>query len=53
VQHVKRTTGAKGRPNRVGMGLGRPAWPIPRRFDSPFLEREDDATLKPWRRRHS
>jgi hypothetical protein len=38
----------KGRPNRAKMGLGRPAWPIPMlvRPPPPFLEYEDDATLR-------
>jgi hypothetical protein len=45
-------------PNRVGMVLGRSAQagrpgPFLRRFDPPFLEREDDATLSTWRCRHS
>jgi hypothetical protein len=51
-------TCAKGRPNRVEMGLGRSAkadrpGPSPRRFGPLFLEHEDESTLKMWRRRHS
>jgi hypothetical protein len=49
----KGPTGAKGRLNRVEMSLGRPAWPIPKAFGPPFLECEDDATLRTCGRRHS
>jgi hypothetical protein len=51
-------TGAKGRPNRAEMGLGRsaqagraspPRWSV----RPPFLAPEGSSTLKPWRRRHS
>jgi hypothetical protein len=50
-------TGAKGRPNRAVMGLGRLAQgdrpdPFSCQFGHPFLEREDDATLSMWRCRH-
>jgi hypothetical protein len=49
---------AKGRPNRAEMGLGRSAQagrpsPFQCRFDPPFLQCEDDATLSTWRRCHS
>jgi hypothetical protein len=51
-------TGAKGRPNRAGMGLGRSAQagrpgPLQVSVRPPFLAPEGFSTLKPWRHRHS
>jgi hypothetical protein len=48
-------TGAKGRPNQVGMGLGRSAQagrhgPLRGRFGPPFLASEGSSTLSPCRR---
>jgi hypothetical protein len=53
-----RPTGAKGRPNRAEVGLGRSAQagrpgPLPTSVGPPFLAPEGFSTLKPWRRRHS
>jgi hypothetical protein len=58
VQDVKRTHGSEGatKPGWDGpgsVGPGRPAWPIPEAVRPPFLEPEEDATLKSWRHRHS
>jgi hypothetical protein len=58
VQNVKRTHGSKEATEPGRMGLGRSAQadrtsPFSRRFGSPFLECEDDATLSTWRSRHS
>jgi hypothetical protein len=51
-------TGAKGRPSRAGMGLGRSAQagrPDPLRVSvrPPFLALEGSSTLSPWRHCHS
>jgi hypothetical protein len=51
-------TGAKGRPNQAGMGLGRSAQagrpgPLLWLVRPPFLAPEGFSTLKPWGRRHS
>jgi hypothetical protein len=48
-------TGAKGRPSRAGMGLGRSAGPAHSqgRFGPPFLAPEGSSTLSPWRHCHS
>jgi hypothetical protein len=58
VQNVKRTHGSEGatelgqdEPGRVGPG--QPARPIPVSVRPPFLEREDDATLRTWTHHHS
>jgi hypothetical protein len=50
--------GAKGRPNRTEVGLGRSAQagrpgPLPTSVRPTFLAPEGFSTLKPWRRRHS
>jgi hypothetical protein len=48
-------TGAKGRPNRAEVGLGRSACLAHSggRFVPPFLAPEGSSTLKPWRHHHS
>jgi hypothetical protein len=51
-------TGAKGRPSRAGMGLGRSAQasrpgPLRGSVRPPFLAPEGSSTLSPWRRHHS
>jgi hypothetical protein len=51
-------TGAKGRPSRPRMGLGRSAQagrpgPLPAPVGPPFLAPEGSSTLRPCRRRHS
>jgi hypothetical protein len=51
-------TGAKGRPNRAGMGLGRSVQagrpgPLRGSVRPPFFAPEGSSTLKSWRRRHS
>jgi hypothetical protein len=50
--------GAKGRPNRAEMGLGRSAQagrpgPLRGRFGPPFLAPEDPSAQSSWRHRHS
>jgi hypothetical protein len=50
-------TGAKGRPNRAEMGLGRSAQagrpdPLPASVRPPFPCTRGSSTLKPWRHRH-
>jgi hypothetical protein len=51
-------TGAKGRPSRAGMGLGRSAQAsrpsqVSGLVGLPFLALEGSSTLSPWRRHHS
>jgi hypothetical protein len=51
-------TGAKGRPSRAGMGLGRSALagrpgPLLASIWPPFLAPEGSSTLSPWRHHHS
>jgi hypothetical protein len=53
-------TGAKGRPNRAGMGWAWAGRPSPAglahfggRFGPPFLAPEGSSTLSPWRHRYS